>query len=65
MASKYDALAKIIVQNVGGRENISSLSHCVTRLRFKLKDESKANTDVLKNTEGIVTVMQSGASIRW
>lgn len=60
MASKYDALAKIIVQNVGGRENISSLSHCVTRLRFKLKDESKANTDVLKNTEGIVTVMQSG-----
>ena len=60
MASKYDGLARIIIQNVGGRDNIVSLTHCITRLRFKLKDESKANTDVLKNTDGIVTVMQSG-----
>ncbi len=60
MASKYDGLARIIIQNVGGRENINSLTHCITRLRFKLKDESKANTAVLKKTEGIVTVMQSG-----
>ena len=55
MASKYDGLARIIIQNVGGRENIISLAHCVTRLRFKLKDESKANTEVLKATEGTVT----------
>lgn len=60
MASKYDGLARIIIQNVGGRENIISLAHCITRLRFKLKDESKANTDILKNTDGIVTVIQSG-----
>lgn len=60
MASKYDGLARIIIQNVGGKDNIVSLAHCITRLRFKLKDESKANTDVLKATEGIVTVMQSG-----
>lgn len=60
MASKYDGLARIIVQNVGGKDNIVSLTHCVTRLRFKLKDESKANTDILKETEGIVTVIQSG-----
>lgn len=60
MASKYDGLAKIIIQNVGGRDNIISLTHCITRLRFKLKDESKANTDVLKSTDGIVTVMQAG-----
>ncbi len=60
MASKYDGLAKIIIQNVGGKENIASLTHCITRLRFKLKDESKANTEVLKNTDGIVTVMQAG-----
>lgn len=60
MASKYDGLARIIIQNVGGRDNIISLAHCITRLRFKLKDESKANTDVLKSTDGIVTVMQSG-----
>ncbi len=60
MASKYDGLARIIIQNVGGKENILSLTHCITRLRFKLKDESKANTDVLKAADGIVTVMQSG-----
>lgn len=60
MASKYDGLARIIIQNVGGKSNILSLTHCVTRLRFKLKDESKAQTDILKDTDGIVTVIQSG-----
>jgi len=60
MAGKYDGLARIIIQNVGGKSNISGLTHCITRLRFKLKDESKANTDILKETDGIVTVIQSG-----
>ena len=60
MASKYDGLSRIIIQNVGGKDNIVSITHCVTRLRFKLKDESKANTDILKETDGIVTVIQSG-----
>ena len=49
---KYEQLAKDIIANVGGKENISSLTHCVTRLRFKLKDESKANDNVLKNMDG-------------
>ncbi len=56
----YEKLAADILQCVGGKENVSSLAHCVTRLRFKLKDESKAQTDVLKNTDGVVTVVQSG-----
>lgn len=57
---KYNELAKKIIENIGGQENINSLTHCVTRLRFKLKDESKANDDVLKNMDEIVTVMKSG-----
>lgn len=57
---KYENLAKEIVKNVGGKENVSSLTHCITRLRFKLKDESRAKDDVLKNMEGVVTVMKSG-----
>ena len=57
---KYEKLAKDIIANVGGKENVNSLTHCVTRLRFKLKDESKANTDVLKNMDGVVTVIKSG-----
>lgn len=60
MASKYDGLARIIIQNVGGKSNITSITHCITRLRFKLKDESKANTEILKETDGVVTVIQSG-----
>ena len=60
MASKYDGLARIIIQNVGGKGNVISLGHCITRLRFRLKDESKANTEILKATDGIVTVIQSG-----
>ncbi|MDO4536014.1 MAG: PTS transporter subunit EIIB, partial [Clostridium perfringens] len=57
---KYENLAKDIIKNVGGKENVNSLCHCVTRLRFKLKDESKANTDVLKKMDGVVTVVKSG-----
>lgn len=57
---KYNELAKNIIENVGGKENINSLTHCITRLRFKLKDESKANDEVLKGMQGIVTVMKSG-----
>lgn len=60
MANKYDGLSRIIIQNVGGKSNIVSLEHCITRLRFVLKDETKANTDVLKDTDGIVTVIQAG-----
>ncbi|GAA0077433.1 beta-glucoside-specific PTS transporter subunit IIABC [Clostridium sp. CTA-5] len=56
---KYNQLAKEIVKNVGGKENIIGLTHCITRLRFKLKDDNVANDDVLKNMEGIVTVMKS------
>lgn len=57
---KYRELAEKIVDNVGGKENINSLTHCITRLRFKLKDESIAQDEVLKNMDGVVTVMKSG-----
>ncbi|EOI06944.1 PTS system, beta-glucoside-specific IIABC component [Enterococcus moraviensis ATCC BAA-383] len=57
---KYEQLAARIVEEVGGKENVSGLTHCVTRLRFNLKDESKANDEVIKNLDGVVTVMKSG-----
>lgn len=56
---KYQQLADQIVENVGGKENIAGLVHCITRLRFTLKDESKANDEVLKAMDGVVTVMKS------
>ena len=57
---KYENLARDIVKNVGGESNIISVMHCVTRLRFQLKDETKANTEVLKNMDGVLTVMIAG-----
>ncbi|MGG6795465.1 UNVERIFIED_CONTAM: PTS glucose transporter subunit IIA [Streptococcus canis] len=61
MASKdYTELAKDIVAHVGGKENVINLRHCVTRLRFVLKDESKADTDYLKARDGVVTVVKAG-----
>lgn len=60
MAKNYDALAKMIIKDVGGKDNVISVVHCTTRLRFKLKDEKKANDDSLKDTDGVVTVVKAG-----
>jgi len=60
MAKDYEGLAKKIVKLVGGKDNVNSVVHCATRLRFKLKDESKADTETLKDTDGVITVVQSG-----
>lgn len=60
MAKNYDALEKTIIKDVGGKDNVISVVHCTTRLRFKLKDEKKANDDALKDTDGVVTVVKAG-----
>lgn len=57
----YENLAKQILKNVGGQENVSNLTHCATRLRFNLKDVSKANTEVIKKTKGVMGVVDKGA----
>lgn len=58
MAKKnYDELARQIIQNVGGKENITQVQHCITRLRFQLKDMDKPNTEVLSKTPGVIKVM--------
>ncbi len=56
-------LARKIVAGVGGADNIVSLMHCATRLRFKLKDESKAQAEVLKETG--IWWWKAVASFRW
>lgn len=61
MAKKdYTELAKDIVAHVGDKDNVVKLVHCVTRLRFTLKDESKADDEYLKQRDGIVTVVKAG-----
>lgn len=58
MAKKgnYDELAKKIIALVGGEANIANVTHCITRLRFNLKDESKADTEAIRSTPGVVGV---------
>ncbi|WP_057002960.1 beta-glucoside-specific PTS transporter subunit IIABC [Agrilactobacillus composti] len=57
---KYEDLAKSIVKDVGGEGNVNSLVHCVTRLRFRLKDEDKADTAAIEALDGVVSVVKSG-----
>lgn len=57
---KYHELAGNILKNVGGIENVKNLKHCITRLRFSLKDESLANDDVIGNLDGVIQVMKAG-----
>lgn len=55
----YEQFGKDIVQIVGGKENISSLEHCVTRLRFTLKDKTKADTDGLKRMNKVLGIVDA------
>lgn len=56
----YQELGGRILELVGGKENVSGLTHCATRLRFNLKDEGKAQTEELKKTPGVLGVAISG-----
>lgn len=65
MAKKnYDQLAREVVNKVGGVENINSLFHCVTRLRFKLKDTSKADKESIKKIKGVLTVVEGNGQFQ-
>lgn len=55
----YEKVAREIIDLVGGKDNISNLTHCVTRLRFVLKDNTKVDKDSLSKVEGVITVVES------
>ncbi|MBS6068086.1 MAG: beta-glucoside-specific PTS transporter subunit IIABC [Enterococcus avium] len=57
-------VAQRILEEVGGKENISSLTHCFTRLRFVLKDKSKANKEVISNLEGVIQVVEASGQFQ-
>ena len=64
MPKDYTSLARDIVENVGGKENIATLTHCVTRLRFTLKDPAKLNKSVLEQLKGVIQVLDVGGQIQ-
>ncbi|WP_368985770.1 PTS transporter subunit EIIB [Caldifermentibacillus hisashii] len=57
---KYENLSKQIIKAVGGKNNIISVVHCATRLRFTLKDESKANDEEVKAIKEVLSLVKKG-----
>lgn len=56
---KYKDFNNKIIQLVGGKDNIQAVVHCMTRLRFTLKDRSKAKTEEIKDIDGVVDVVSN------
>ncbi|SUB83489.1 EIIBCA-Bgl [Pragia fontium] len=61
---KYEQLAKDIIKGVGGKNNVASLVHCATRLRFKLNDHKRADAEFLKQHPDIIMVVESGGQFQ-
>lgn len=57
----FEKIAQNIIENVGGRSNIINVTHCMTRLRFVLEDDTLANEDELRAIETVIsTVNKAG-----
>lgn len=56
----YQQLAGVILEKVGGKANVEKVLHCATRLRFVLKDANLADTETLKKTPGVLSVINAG-----
>lgn len=61
---KYETLIKEIINNIGGESNIDSVTHCMTRLRFVLKDDKKANVDAVKKINGVIGGVNKGGQFQ-
>lgn len=57
---KYQKTAKDVLKAVGGKENVSLVTHCMTRLRFNLKDENIPDDETVKSIDGVAGVVKSG-----
>ena len=56
----FDATAADIITGIGGSDNVRSVLHCITRVRFYLKDESLADDEAVADLDGVIDVVKSG-----
>ncbi len=61
---KYNELVNQIIRNIGGKEDIAQVRHCVTRLRFNLVDDGAADEVAIKNIDGVVTVVKGAGQFQ-
>lgn len=64
MSKNYAALARSVVTALGGVENITAVTHCMTRLRFVIKDDSQVDSATLKTLNGVLGVVRSDNQCR-
>lgn len=62
--AKYEQLCQDILVHVGGKENISFVTHCMTRLRMNLKDQGKVNQEKIKKVKGVLGCQFSGGQFQ-
>ncbi|MDN4472742.1 beta-glucoside-specific PTS transporter subunit IIABC [Demequina zhanjiangensis] len=62
--TKYDSTASAVISAIGGAENVKSVTHCATRLRFQLNDRDKADKAKVESTKGVITVVESGGQFQ-
>lgn len=60
----YQDLAKAIIDKIGGKENVVSVTNCITRLRFELKDFSKPKMEEVKNIDGVIGAVNQGGQFQ-
>lgn len=60
----YRKVAKEVIENIGGKENIVSAAHCATRLRLVIADNSKMNTEAVENVEGVKGVFEAAGQLQ-
>lgn len=63
-ASKYQTIADDVLRGVGGAENVASVTHCATRLRFRLHDRDRADKAAVEATPGVITVVEAGGQFQ-
>ncbi|WP_062378121.1 beta-glucoside-specific PTS transporter subunit IIABC [Demequina pelophila] len=63
-ATKHEVIADAVLEAIGGVENVKSVTHCATRLRFALNDRDKADKAKVEATRGVITVMESGGQFQ-
>lgn len=64
MAVQNEQIAKDVLAAVGGKQNVTSVAHCMTRLRFVLKDMSVPNQEQIKQIPGVIGVVQAGGQFQ-
>ena len=60
----YAAIAAQIIEQVGGKDNIRSVQHCATRLRFQLKNADLRNEDAISDIEGVKGVFMTNSQFQ-